>query len=60
MKSISGVVIPQFANTTFPSSDIKYWINDLLYNEYKLIDGTLVPDLIISPISNVPQIKSVK
>ena len=36
MKSRSGPVIPQLANMTSPSSDIKYYNNDLLYNESKI------------------------
>ena len=36
MKSLSGPVIPQLDNTTPPSIDIKYWIDDLLYNESKI------------------------
>ena len=36
MKYLSGPGIPQLANTTHPSIDIKYWINDLLYNESKI------------------------
>ena len=36
MKSLSGLVIPQLANTTSLSSDIKYCINYLLYNESKI------------------------
>ena len=33
MKLLSGLVIPQLANTNFLSSDFKYWINYSLYNE---------------------------
>ena len=36
MKSLSGLVILQLDNTTSPSSDIKYWINYVLYNESKI------------------------
>ena len=35
MKYLSGPVIPKLANTTHPSSEIKYLINNLLYNESK-------------------------
>ena len=36
MKYLSGPGIPQLDNTASPSSDIKEWINYLLYNESKI------------------------
>ena len=36
MKLFSGPGISQLANTTSPSSDIKYWIDYLSYNESKI------------------------
>ena len=36
MKSHSGPGILKYASTTLPSSDFKYWINNLLYNESKI------------------------
>ena len=36
MKYISVTVIPQLANEISPSSDIKYLINFLFYNESKI------------------------
>ena len=36
MKSLSGSGIPQLDNITSAASDIKYWINYLLYNGLKI------------------------
>ena len=44
MKSISGPGIPQFDNTTSPSSDIKYWINYLLYKKSKISRWNIIAD----------------
>ena len=52
MKSLSGLVIPQLVNTTSQSSDIKYWINDLLYNESKINIWNISADINVGNYDN--------
>ena len=52
MKSLSGPVIPQLANTTSPSSDIKYWINYSLYNESKINIWNISADINVGSYDN--------
>ena len=45
MKQLSGLVIPRLANTTSPASNIKYWINYLLYNDSKINRWNISADI---------------
>ena len=56
MKLLSYPVIPQLANTTSPSIDIKYWINYLLYSESKINRRKISAETIMEE----PKINSVK
>ena len=52
MKSFSDMVIPQLSNMNSPSSDIKYCINSLLYNESKMNRFNISADINVGNYDN--------
>ena len=61
MKYLSGLGILKKASKTYPSSDIKYWINYLFYNESKINRWNISHDIkvfnydkcVLSKIANI-------